>query len=324
MFEDQKKRYRKFREWQKMPHHVKPMTEEEHICPTCGRHYVGNYCPQCGQSSKIGRYSFKNAFLLFIDVWGLGNRGMFRTIRDLLLRPGYMIRDYLRGMQMAYFPPFKMFFLITALSLVIDSGLNIRGMNRQEHREEETEELFGVESSSKDKGNSEELDAKTKQSEVKDNKEQASEEENDKAHREYERMKDGVNAWLDNESNSSYVVLMMLLLYSFPLWLLIRRCPAIPDFRFSECFVAMVYIINMLDIYTLIPQFMCVSYKTEMIFSLTVTLLMIVPVKQLSGYSYWQAVWRMFVALILAFIMALVLYVFFFLMLNIYADIKYG
>ncbi len=127
----------------------------------------------------------QEAFLLFIDVWGLGNRGMFRTIRDLLLRPGYMIRDYLRSMQMAYFPPFKMFFLITALSLVIDSGLNIRGMNRQEHREEETEELFGVESSSKDKGNSEEIEAKTKQAEVKDNKEHASEEKKDKVDREH-------------------------------------------------------------------------------------------------------------------------------------------
>lgn len=110
---------------------------------------------------------------------------MFRTIRDLLLRPGYMIRDYLRGMQMAYFPPFKMFFLITALSLVIDSGLNIRGMNRLEHREEETEELFGVESSSKDKGNSEEIEAKTKQSEVKVNKEHASEKKKDKVDREH-------------------------------------------------------------------------------------------------------------------------------------------
>ena len=53
------------------------------------------------------------AFLNFLDVWGLGNRGMFRTIRDLVLRPGYMIRDYLKGMQMAYFPPFNMFFLLT-------------------------------------------------------------------------------------------------------------------------------------------------------------------------------------------------------------------
>ena len=53
---------------------------------------------------------------LFLDVWGMGNRGMFRTLRDLILRPGYLIRDYISGMQMAYFPPFKLLFLLTALS----------------------------------------------------------------------------------------------------------------------------------------------------------------------------------------------------------------
>ncbi len=47
--------------------------------------------PPCGQSARIGRYSFRKAALLFLDVWGLGNRGLFRTLRDLLLRPGYMI-----------------------------------------------------------------------------------------------------------------------------------------------------------------------------------------------------------------------------------------
>ena len=73
-----------------------------------------------------GRYSFKKALLLFLDFWGVGNRGMFRSILDLILLPGYMIRDYLRGMQIAYFPPFKMFFLLIALSLVVDSGLNIQ------------------------------------------------------------------------------------------------------------------------------------------------------------------------------------------------------
>ena len=83
------------------------------------------------------------------------------------------------------FPAVQNVLLDSALSLVIDSGLNIRGMNRQEHREEETEELFGVESSSKDKGNSEEIEAKTKQAEVKDNKEHASEEKKDKVDREH-------------------------------------------------------------------------------------------------------------------------------------------
>ena len=129
-----KDRYSRFQDWKLQPHQVAPLSEQQHECATCGTHYEGNYCPRCGQSAKIGRYSFKNAFLLYLDVWGLGNRGMFRSIRDLLLRPGYMIRDYLRGMQMAYFPPFKMFFLLTALSLLVNTGFNIQGINRMEQQ----------------------------------------------------------------------------------------------------------------------------------------------------------------------------------------------
>ena len=34
MFEDKKEKYREFREWQKVPHHVKPMSEDEHVCNT--------------------------------------------------------------------------------------------------------------------------------------------------------------------------------------------------------------------------------------------------------------------------------------------------
>ena len=135
-------RYKRYREWKLEPHQVAPLSEEQHECATCGTHYEGNYCPRCGQSARIGRYSFKKAILLFLDVWGLGNRGMFRSIRDLILRPGYMIRDYLRGMQMAYFPPFKMFFLLLALWLVVDSGLNIQFVNRDKQNEKETEQIF--------------------------------------------------------------------------------------------------------------------------------------------------------------------------------------
>ena len=110
---------------------------EWHRCRTCGEEYQGNYCPRCGQSAKIGRYSFKNALLLFFDVWGMGNRGMFRTLRDLVLRPGYMIRDYISGMQMAYFPPFKLLFLMTAFLLVIQSGVNLKGENYFESDKEQ-------------------------------------------------------------------------------------------------------------------------------------------------------------------------------------------
>ena len=278
-------RYKRFKEWEQQPHQVAPLSEDHHECATCGTHYEGNYCPRCGQSAKIGRYSFKNAILLYLDVWGLGNRGMFRSIRDLILRPGYMIRDYLRGMQMAYFPPFKMFFLLLALSLLVDSGLNIQGINREKQNEKETEELF---SRFKPKAS---LDAS-------DDKKKIFEQE-------FKRKRDKIIELIDQ--HSSAVTIVGLLFFSLPLYLLFRHSPAIPDLRLSECFVAMVYITNMIVIYDIIPSLLCFSVKTEVIYDVLSLLLAIIPIKQLSGYSYVSTIWRLLAALIPFIIMGLLL-----------------
>lgn len=285
------KRYKRFKEWEKLPHQVAPLSEVHHECATCGTSYEGNYCPRCGQSAKIGRYSFKKAFLLYLDVWGLGNRGMFRSIRDLILRPGYMIRDYLRGMQMAYFPPFKMFFLLIALSLLVDTGLNIQGINREKHNEKEATELV--------KGfvNSEEIiKEQEKQGEEKTAKahnEDQSEKSGEKKNR---KVTDTIIEYM--EQHDSVVVLVGLLIFSLPLYLLFHHCPSIPDLRLSECFVAMVYISNMIIIYNIIPSLLCFNVKAEIAFNMLSLLLVIIPIKQLSGYSYWSTIWRILVAII--------------------------
>lgn len=292
-------RYKRYREWKLEPHQVAPLSEEQHECATCGTHYGGNYCPRCGQSAKIGRYSFKNAFLLFLDVWGLGNRGMFRSIRDLILRPGYMIRDYLRGMQMAYFPPFKMFFLLLALWLVVDSGLNIQFVNRDKQNEKETEQIF---SRLKPK---ESLTEDEKVDEKKTGILFTKEEKEKMFNQEYERRSGEVGDWI--EQHSSLLVLAGLLLFSLPLYLLFRRSPAIPDLRLSECFVAMVYITDMILIYGIIPSLLCFSVKAEIYYDMLSLLLAIIPIKQLSGYSYFSTIWRLLAAFIPFVIMCMIL-----------------
>ncbi|MBR2206177.1 MAG: DUF3667 domain-containing protein [Prevotella sp.] len=293
-------RYKRFKEWEQQPHQVAPLSEDHHECATCGTHYEGNYCPRCGQSAKIGRYSFKNAILLYLDVWGLGNRGMFRSIRDLILRPGYMIRDYLRGMQMAYFPPFKMFFLLLALSLLVDSGMNIQGINREKQNEKETEELF---SRVKPKAT---LDASNdKADEKKTGKLLTKEEKEKRFGQEFERKWDKIIELIDQ--HSSAVTIVGLLIFSLPLYLLFRHSPAIPDLRLSECFVAMVYITNMIVIYDIIPSLLCFSVKAEIVFDMLILLLAIIPIKQLSGYSYVSTIWRLIAALIPFIIMCLLL-----------------
>ena len=292
-------RYKRYREWKLEPHQVAPLSEEQHECATCGTHYEGNYCPRCGQSARIGRYSFKKAILLFLDVWGLGNRGMFRSIRDLILRPGYMIRDYLRGMQMAYFPPFKMFFLLLALWLVVDSGLNIQLVNRDKQNEKETEQIFSRFKPKVTMSEDEKVDEKkTGILFTKEEKEKM-------FNQEYERRSGEVGDWI--EQHSSLLVLAGLLLFSLPLYLLFRRSPSIPDLRLSECFVAMVYITDMILIYGIIPSLLCFSVKAEIYYDLLILLLAIIPIKQLSGYSYFSTIWRLLAAFIPFAIMCMIL-----------------
>lgn len=253
-------KWRTFRQWQQKPYEVAPLSEVHHKCATCGTEYQGNYCPRCGQSSKIGRYSFKNAFLLFLDVWGLGNRGMFRTLRDLILRPGYMIRDYLSGMQMAYFPPFKLFFLLTALSLVVEGGINLKGKNY-------FEEARIVMNNYLEEAKAESVTAEEKEA--------------DKTVREYSNKFLTLQQRFPNISTLAFLVIMSGFLYIF-----FRRSPAIPGLRYSEFLVSQVYITDMFSIYNIVLEFLCVNNNLNYI----TFLLPLIPLKQMSGFPWWKVI----------------------------------
>lgn len=273
-----RQKYQSFKEWQKLPHQVKPMTDEEHDCCTCGTHYQGNYCPRCGQSAIVGRYSFKKALLLFLDVWGLGNRGMFRTLRDLLLRPGYMIRDYLSGMQMAYFPPFKMLFLLVAFSVLVSSGFNIKMENHLANVRERFEQNINVTDGEKSMDENE-------AEKVKDVEKRQL----------YQLMTSakGVMKWITD--HPTIVQLLWLLVFSGPLYLFFHRSPNIPDIRYSEFFVAMVYTTNMVSIYQCIIEILCLDEGNEIM----AYVLTLIPLKQLSGYSYKRTLGNVIMALVL-------------------------
>lgn len=261
-----KEKYERFKEWQIKPYEVAQLTAEKHECATCHTEFHGNYCPRCGQKSTIGRYSFKTAFLTFLDVWGLGNRGMFRTIRDLLLRPGYMIRDYLSGMQMAYFPPFKMFFLVITLSVLVDSGLNIRMTNTLNN-------TFTT----------------TTKEDVSKEPDQALNDNDSKKKLELKILDkiDKCVSWLDN--NQTIVQFLLLLVLSGPMYLLFRKNKKIPDIRYSELFIAMVYITNMMTIINIIGGFFLPGNASVKHLAYALS---IIPLTQLFGYSYLKTLFK--------------------------------
>ncbi len=264
-------KWKEFCDWQQRPYQVAEKSAEHHCCRTCGEEYQGNYCPRCGQSAKIGRYSFKNALLLFLDVWGMGNRGMFRTLRDLILRPGYMIRDYISGMQMAYFPPFKLLFLMGALFLVVQSGANLSGINYLEKQEAERV-------------------AKKADSDAGGKRDLVKEEPRDM---DFNGMDFLLSKYHEVEKNyPNLFSLIWLFAISLFIYLFVRKSPNIPDLRFSELIVAMVYTYDMILIYDIVIGFLDLPEDVFYVAYLTP----LIPLKQLTGFKWWRTLLVIFLS----------------------------
>ena len=280
---------RAFKMWQKRPHEVAPIPDTQHECSTCGTLFQGNYCPRCGQSARVGRFSFKTAFLLFLDVWGVGNRGMFRSIRDLMLRPGYMIRDYISGHQAAYFPPFKMFFLLTTLSLLLSHGLGLDVDTEQNQSQEDMITANTDDESAKQWNEEDEDESKEAMA---DNTETQKDDKDIKHANEYELSETAKQNFFLlpkflNKFRKKYPGLFgffTLLLFSAPLYLFIKRCPNIPDLRYSEHLVAMVYTSNMYSIYMIIASLLPFGVL-ETIIQIIAIVMVFVALHQLLGFS---------------------------------------
>lgn len=267
---------RAFRIWQQTPHKVAPMTDKLHVCQSCSTEFIGNYCPRCGQSQRVGRFSFKMAFLLFLDVWGIGNRGMFHSIRDLILRPGYMIRDYVGGMQSAYFPPFKMFFILTAFFMLLSNGIHFDVEEAQKAHAEK--DVFS------------EIEAEEKEG-------------TDKEIAEAIQFSIQVCRYVKKfeDKYPSIFLFLTLLLASAPLYLFFRRCPLIPDLRYTENLVALTYTANMYTLYMMVESLL--PSGADHLIKLAALFMILVALKQFTGYSKWRLFFYIHITLIFLFIL---------------------
>lgn len=92
---------------------------QKHKCLSCGTEFEGNFCPNCGQSKKVGRLSTKRVLTELIpDIYSLDNR-FLRTCFDLFRRPGKMILDYLQGNRVRYYKPISLLFLLASAYIIV-------------------------------------------------------------------------------------------------------------------------------------------------------------------------------------------------------------
>ncbi|MEM8528345.1 MAG: DUF3667 domain-containing protein [Bacteroidota bacterium] len=95
------------------------------ICKNCGHEFTGQYCPACGQKHIPERWNLKRLFRsAFTNVFNI-EKGFFFTFKELFLRPGKVMGEYLDGRTTPYTNPFRYMILAAAISvfLMISSGV---------------------------------------------------------------------------------------------------------------------------------------------------------------------------------------------------------
>jgi hypothetical protein len=100
------------------------MSDAASRCVNCGAAAPWNYCPQCGQETAL---ALPTAFAFLRDAAGRYVRfdgRMWRSLAALLLRPGFLTREYLAGRRRRYVRPARLF---VALSIVLFAVMRFHG-----------------------------------------------------------------------------------------------------------------------------------------------------------------------------------------------------
>jgi hypothetical protein len=101
--------------------------DESHgvLCKNCDNLVKNNYCDVCGQVINTPRINFSNLFQQALSIFNT-DRGLLFTVRNLITRPGQMIKEYLAGKRACYSKPITFVFLFSTLYTLLSYWLNAR------------------------------------------------------------------------------------------------------------------------------------------------------------------------------------------------------
>jgi len=88
-------------------------------CPNCATPLEGPWCHTCGQFGEDFHRSAKKLFLESLrDLLDVDNR-LWRTLPDLITRPGRLTRSYLDGHRAPQVPPLRLFLVVLVVLFLI-------------------------------------------------------------------------------------------------------------------------------------------------------------------------------------------------------------
>lgn len=91
-------------------------------CLNCGHPLTQDYsyCPSCGQETDVHRITFRHFIHEFIHAFTHADKGIFHLLKDLVIRPGLVARNYIAGKRKSYFNPFTFFLIVMGIFVFIN------------------------------------------------------------------------------------------------------------------------------------------------------------------------------------------------------------
>lgn len=88
-------------------------------CLDCGAALEGKFCSACGQRAQLRSLSLPTlTHDVLHDLAHLDSR-VWRTLRALLLRPGYLTNEFLAGRRTRFLPPFRLYLVLSVMFFVL-------------------------------------------------------------------------------------------------------------------------------------------------------------------------------------------------------------
>ena len=115
------------------------------VCLNCDQALSGeNFCPNCGQLNNCAKPTFKQLFYEALENLFAFDSKFYLSIWPLMVKPGQLSLDVVKGQRVKFLPPIRLFLLVTIIMLALNSLTDrfSRSWNDIEHLKQTDESVF--------------------------------------------------------------------------------------------------------------------------------------------------------------------------------------
>jgi|SRR6185437_16717376 len=106
-------------------------------CANCGAPVTRHYCAECGQRVEHSLHSLWHFIGEVTEDLTHADSRVWRTMAALLLKPGFLTREFLDGRRVSYLPPLRLYLVLSVLYFLVAAAFNqhsnLRTVDSQGH-----------------------------------------------------------------------------------------------------------------------------------------------------------------------------------------------